>query len=137
MVHFCFAFLLFKLNFYLKFYNLILRSPFDLKTDNFNIVSSILRSPLVIFPTRRYLSCIPDYSFPVPPFMKSLPVSFLGDEVFELLCVSSINTLLFYLLCCPCLCVSSFRASPDFPFSRPIPAFYAKIPDFTPISRAT
>ena len=40
------------------------------------------------------------------------------------------NTLLFYSLCCLCLCVPSFGTFPVFPVSRPIPDFYAKIPDF-------
>ena len=38
--------------------------------------------------------------------------------------------LLFYSLCCPCICVSSFGAFPVFPGSRPIPDFYSKIHAF-------
>ena len=41
--------------------------------------------------------------------------------------------LLFYSLCCPCLCVSSSRVFPIYLVSRLIPNFYGKIPIFKAI----
>ena len=46
-------------------------------------------------------------------------------------------TLLFYLLCCICICVPSFGTFTFFLVSCPIPDFYSKIPAFMPIYCAT
>ena len=46
------------------------------------------------------------------------------------ICLEIMETLLFYSLFCRCLCVSYFGAFPVFPVFCPIPAFYAKSPNF-------